>query len=214
MGYIVCMDNWEIALSVMVGVGLSAACGFRIFIPPLVLCIAGKAGHMTFGPDFAWMDSNFALAAFGLAAALEIGAYYVPWLDNALDTIATPTAVVAGTLTSALVFEGDMSPWLKWSLAAIAGGGAAGAVQVTTTVARGASSALTGGTTNWIVSTGEGIGATITAVLALVVPVLVFLGFVMLAGYIIYRNPLRMYRQWRARNEPEGPMPEPNVMAV
>lgn len=85
---------------------------------------------------------------------------------------------------------------------------------MTTTVARGASSALTGGTTNWIVSTGEGVGATITAVLALVVPVLVFFGLVILAGYIIYRNPLKMYRQWRARNEPAGPVPEPNVMAV
>ena len=90
------MDNWEIALSVMVGVGLSAACGFRVFIPPLVLCIAGKAGHVTFGQEFAWMDSNVALAAFGLAALLEVGAYYIPWLDNALDTVAAPAAVVAG----------------------------------------------------------------------------------------------------------------------
>mgnify|MGYP002828289055 FL=1 len=121
------MDNWEIALSVMVGVGLSAACGFRVFIPPLVLCIASKAGHVTFGQEFAWMDSNVALAAFGLAALLEVGAYYIPWLDNALDTVAAPAAVVAGTLTSASVFGQDMSPWLKWSLAAIAGGSAAGA---------------------------------------------------------------------------------------
>ena len=147
------MDNWEIALSVMVGVGLSAACGFRVFIPPLVLCIASKAGHVTFGQEFAWMDSNVALAAFGLAALLEVGAYYIPWLDNALDTVAAPAAVVAGTLTSASVFGQDMSPWLKWSLAAIAGGGAAGAVQVTTTLTRGASSALTGGSANWMVST-------------------------------------------------------------
>ena len=72
---------------------------------------------------------------------------------------------------------GDISPWMKWSMAAIAGGGAAGAVQVTTTVARGASSMLTGGTGNWIVSTGEGIGAVITAILAIVVPILVFIGF-------------------------------------
>ncbi len=208
------MDNWEIALSVMVGVGLSAACGFRIFIPPLVLCVAGKAGQMTFGPDFAWMTSDVALAAFGLAAALEVGAYYVPWLDNALDTVAAPAAVVAGTLTSASVFGAEMSPWLKWSLAAIAGGGAAGAVQLTTTVTRGASSALTGGSGNWIVSTGEGIGAVVTAILSIVIPVLVFFGLVLLTGYIIYRNPLKMYRQWRARNLPEGPVPEPNVMAT
>ena len=152
------MDNWEIALSVMMGVGLSAACGFRVFIPPLVLCIAGKAGHVIFGQD--------------------------------------------------------MSPWLKWSLAAIAGGGAAGALQLTTTVTRGASSALTGGTANWLVSTGEGVGAVITAILAIVVPVLVFIGLLMLAGYIIYRNPLKLYREWRQRNAPDEPVSEPPVMAA
>lgn len=208
------MDNWEIALSVMVGVGLSAACGFRVFIPPLVLCIAGKAGHVTFGQEFVWMDSNVALAAFGLAALLEVGAYYIPWLDNALDTVAAPAAVVAGTLTSASVFGQDMSPWLKWSLAAIAGGGAAGAVQLTTTVTRGASSALTGGSANWMVSTGEGVGAVITAILAIVVPVLVFIGMLMLAGYIIYRNPIKLYREWRHRNSPDEPVSEPPVMAT
>ena len=208
------MDNWEISLSVMVGVGLSAACGFRVFIPPLVLCIAGKAGHVTFGQEFAWMDSNVALAAFALAALLEVGAYYIPWLDNALDTVAAPAAVVAGTLTSASVFGQDMSPWLKWSLAAIAGGGAAGAVQVTTTVTRGTSSALTGGSANWLVSTGEGVGAVITATLAIVVPVLVFIGMLMLTGYIIYRNPLKLYREWRQRNAPDEPVPEPPVMAT
>ena len=208
------MDNWEIALSVMVGVGLSAACGFRVFIPPLVLCIAGKAGHVTFGQEFVWMDSNVALAAFGLAALLEVGAYYIPWLDNALDTVAAPAAVVAGTLTSASVFGQDMSPWLKWSLAAIAGGGAAGAVQLTTTVTRGASSALTGGSANWMVSTGEAVGAVITAILAIVVPVLVFIGMLMLAGYIIYRNPLKLYRELRHRNSHDEPVSEPPVMAT
>ena len=208
------MDNWEIALSVMVGVGLSAACGFRVFIPPLVLSVAGKAGHVTFGQEFAWMDSNVALVAFGLAALLEVGAYYIPWLDNALDTVAAPAAVVAGTLTSASVFGQDMSPWLKWSLAAIAGGGAAGAVQLTTTVTRGASSAMTGGSANWLVSTGEGIGAVITAILAIVVPVLVVIGILMLCGYIIYRNPLKLYREWRQRNCLNEPGSEPPVMAA
>ena len=203
----------ELILYVIVGVGLSAACGFRVFIPPLVMCIAAKAGHVSFGADFVWMETNVALVAFSIAAALEIGAYYIPWLDNALDTIAAPAAVVAGTMTTAAML-GDISPWMKWSLAAIAGGGAAGAVQVTTTVARGASSVLTGGLGNWVVSTGEGIGAVITAILAIVVPILVFIGFLIFVGYVISKNPLKMYRDWRARNEPNGPVKQPNVLAA
>ena len=183
----------------MVGVGLSAACGFRIFIPPLIIAIAAKAGHLNLGTEFAWMSSDVALVSFGLAAVLEVGAYYIPWLDNALDTIAAPVAVVAGTLTSASVF-GDMSPWLKWTLAAIAGGGAAGAVQITTTVTRGASSALTGGMGNWAVSTAEGVGAVATAVLAVVIPILVFSLFVIFVGILIWKNPVKLYRNWRVRN--------------
>ena len=207
------MESWELILSVIVGVGLSAACGFRVFIPPLVMCIAAKAGHVSFGADFVWMETNVALVAFSIAAILEIGAYYIPWLDNALDTIAAPAAVVAGTMTTAAML-GDISPWMKWLLAAIAGGGAAGAVQVTTTVARGASSVLTGGLGNWVVSTGEGIGAVIPAILAIVVPILVFIGFLIFVGYVISKNPLKMYRDWRARNEPDGPVKQPNVLAA
>ena len=207
------MESWELIISVIVGVGLSAACGFRVFIPPLVMCIAAKAGHVSFGAEFAWMETNVALVIFSIAAILEIGAYYIPWLDNALDTIAAPAAVVAGTMTTAAML-GDISPWLKWSLAAIAGGGAAGAVQVTTTVARGASSVLTGGMGNWVVSTGEDIGAVITAILAIVDPILVFIGFLIFVGYVISKNPLKMCRDWRARNEPDGPVKQPNVLAV
>ncbi len=194
------METWETILGIMAGVGLSAACGFRVFIPPLVLAIAAKAGHVTRGADFAWMDSNIALITFAVAALVEVAAYYIPWLDNALDTIAAPMAVVAGTLTSASVF-GDMSPWLKWTLAAIAGGGAAGAVQVATTVARGASTAVTGGTGNWAVSTAEGVGSAGTATLAVVVPVIVFSLFILFVGFLIWKNPAKLYRDWRARKD-------------
>ena len=207
------METWELSLSIIVGVGLSAACGFRVFIPPLVMCIAARAGHVPLGADFVWMESNAALITFSIAAVLEIGAYYIPWLDNALDAIAAPAAVVAGTLATASML-GDVSPWLKWSLAAIAGGGAAGAVQITTTVTRGASSMLTGGMGNWVVSTGEGIGAVVTAILAIVVPIFVFIGFMIFVGYVIYKNPIKMYREWRARNEPVEPLKEPNVLVV
>ena len=207
------METWELFLSIIVGVGLSAACGFRVFIPPLVMCIAAKSDQVSFSPDFAWMGSDVALVTFSIAAVLEICAYYIPWLDNALDTIAAPAAVVAGTLATASML-GDASPWLKWSLAAIAGGGTAGTVQITTTVARGASSMLTGGMGNWVVSTGEGIGAVVTAILAIVVPILVFIGFMIFMGYVIYKNPIKMYREWRARNEPAEPLKEPNTLVV
>ena len=164
----------EIVLSVLVGVGLSAACGFRVFIPPLIISIAAQSGQLTLAPGFAWMATQPALIAFAVATVLEVAAYYVPWLDHLLDTIATPTAVIAGTVVTAAMITG-MSPFLKWTLAVIAGGGAAGLVQGTTVFARGLSTWGTGGLANPIVATVELGGSILTSILAIVVPALAVL---------------------------------------
>ncbi|MCX5653639.1 MAG: DUF4126 domain-containing protein [Planctomycetota bacterium] len=160
----------EIVLSVLVGVGLSAACGFRVFVPLLVISIASKTAHLSLAPGFEWMGSWPALVAFSLATALEITAYYVPWLDNLMDSIATPAAIVAGVIATAACI-GDMSPFLKWTLAVIAGGGAAGAVQTVTVAARSVSTAATGGLANWVVATVENIGAAVMSALAILAPI-------------------------------------------
>ena len=109
-------------LSVALGIGLAAACGFRVFVPLLFVSIAAKAGKLTLVSSFQWMGTDAAMIAFSVATAIEIAAYYIPWLDNLLDTIATPAAVVAGAIISASVFTG-MDPFLRWTLAVIAGGG-------------------------------------------------------------------------------------------
>src|SRR5688572_17957636 len=121
----------ELLLSVCIGLGLSAACGFRIFVPLLITCIAAHSGHLNLASSFEWVGSPAALTAFSIATALEIGGYYIPWLDNFLDTVATPAAIVAGTVVTASMVT-DVSPFLKWSLAVVAGGGIAGTVQATT----------------------------------------------------------------------------------
>jgi hypothetical protein len=160
----------ELTLSILVGLGLSAACGYRVFVPFLVLSIAALSGHVTLAEGFGWIGTWYALTAFAIATALEILAYYVPWVDNVLDVAATPAAIVAGIVLTASVV-GDVSPFLRWSLAVVAGGGVAGAIQATTVVVRGASSATTGGLANPVVATGELGGSVVTSVLAVVVPV-------------------------------------------
>ena len=71
----------EILLGICLGVGLSAACGFRIFVPPLVMSIAAQSGHLQLSDDFAWMSTPQATVAFGLGAFLEVAAYYIPWIS-------------------------------------------------------------------------------------------------------------------------------------
>jgi len=164
----------ETLLSICLGIGLSAACGFRVFIPMLIVSIAANAGHLTLASGFEWLASDAAVVSFGLATVLEIAAYYIPWLDNLLDTVASPSAVIAGTVITASVMT-DMSPFMRWTLAAIAGGGVAAAVQGVTVFARAASTTLTGGLANPILATAELGGSGVVALMAFFVPLLTLL---------------------------------------
>lgn len=176
----------ETLLALLVGIGLSAACGFRVFVPLLVMSIAAHSGHLELSEGFQWIASDVAVGAFALATVLEIVAFYVPWLDNLLDSIATPAAIIAGTIVTAAMVS-DMSPFLKWTLAAIAGGGAAGLVQTATVLTRGASTATTGGLGNPIFATIELGGAFLTSTLAIWLPLVAICLFV-LCGIFIYKK--------------------------
>jgi hypothetical protein len=177
----------ELFISLALGIGLSAACGFRIFVPLLVMSAAANTGYLELADSFAWVGTYPALLAFAVATLLEVLAYYIPWVDNLLDSVATPAAAVAGTLVTAAVIT-DMDPWLRWTLAVIAGGGTAGVVQAGTAVLRGLSSMATGGFGNFLVATGELIGAVTTALLALFWPFVALLLVVVLLVVILTRR--------------------------
>jgi len=174
----------ETLLSICIGIGLSAACGFRVFVPLLVMSIASMAGHLTLSPGFEWIGTYPALAALAIATGLEIAGYYVPWVDNLLDTIATPAAVVAGTIVMASTVSG-MTPFLQWALAVIAGGGVAATVQVATGMTRGVSTLTTAGLGNPLVATMEVSGAMILSLLAIGWPVLAGLVVLGLLGFAV-----------------------------
>lgn len=82
-------------LGIAIGIGLSAACGFRVFVPLLVMNIASLAGHLHLAYGFEWIGSYYATVAFGTATIVEVLAYYTPWLDHILDLITTPAAIIA-----------------------------------------------------------------------------------------------------------------------
>jgi hypothetical protein len=171
----------ESLLSLAVGIGLSAACGFRVFVPLLVAAVAARAGVLTPSPGFEWLGTDPALIALGAATLLEVLAYFIPGLDHLLDLIATPTAVMAGILASAAVLT-DLPPTLKWGLAAIAGGGAAGLVQGASVLLRLKSTALSGGLGNPVVALFELAAALVTSLVAIVCPLLAVLLVLTLCG--------------------------------
>ena len=176
----------EIVSSVGLGVGLVAACGFRVFLPVLVMGLAARAGFLDLTGGFEWMAGTPALLTVAVAMACEIGAYYIPWLDNLLDTVAMPAAVTAGTVVAAANVE-TSTPLLSWSLAAVTGGGAAAVVQTGTTLLRGASTLATAGLGNPLVSTAENGAAVGMSLLALAVPVFALTTVLVLVAVVVVR---------------------------
>ncbi len=162
----------ETLLSVLVGLGLSAACGFRVFVPLLVASLAARSGHLQIWSGLDWIGSTPALIAFAVATTLEIAGYYIPWVDHLLDAIATPAAVVAGVILTAGALNQGMDPFLRWTLAFVAGGGTAAIFQGVTASVRGVSTVTTGGLGNPLVATVEAGGSALLSVVAIVLPVI------------------------------------------
>ena len=186
----------EPLLGVIVGICLSAACGFRVFVPLLVMNLAARAGHLQLAPGFEWINSWAALIVFGAATVTEIAAYFFPIVDHALDVVTTPAAVVAGTVITASVI-GDLSPVLRWSLAAIAGGGTAGVIQAMTVAARLFSTSHSAGIGNPVVAGTEAAGAATMSLLSILAPVvgLALLAVLVLPAILLVRRSLRRARR-------------------
>jgi hypothetical protein len=184
-------------MSICIGVGLATACGLRVFIPLLVAGVTSHFGYLPLAPGFQWMASTPALLAFAVAAGVEVAGYYIPWLDNALDAIASPAAVLAGTIVTVAVLKG-MDPFQQWALGIIAGGGMAGLVQGTTVVARGASTVGTAGLANHLIATMELTGSILVSVLVVFVPLAVIAVLAIVAFLIV---------RWILRRKPSQAAP-------
>lgn len=170
-------------LSIALGIGLSAACGFRVFVPLLALSIASLGGWVPLSGSFEWMGTIPAMVVFATATILEVAAYYIPWFDNLLDAVATPAAVIAGVITSLAVFT-EIDPLLKWTLAIIGGGGAAGLIQGATALLRLKSTTLTGGIGNPVIATLEFAVSILTSILSLLVPFVAILAVIFLCWFV------------------------------
>ena len=181
--------------SLFTGLGLSAACGFRIFVPFLVMNVASQAGYLSLTDGWEWIGSTPALLAFITATLLEVGGYYIPVIDNFLDAVGAPAAVVAGTLATASQV-GEMHPFLGWSVAVIAGGGAAGLIHGLTSFTRQISTLATAGFGNPIFSTAEAGGSILMTILAIFVPFVATLGVLILAYLAVSR-----FFAWRRKGE-------------
>ncbi|MGC4027419.1 MAG: DUF4126 domain-containing protein [Steroidobacteraceae bacterium] len=183
----------QILLALALGIGLAAAAGLRVFLPLLVLAVAAHFGVVPLASSFEWLAGTPAIAMLAIAAVAELAAYYIPGLDHLLDTVAAPLALMAGTLMVAAPLA-QLPPWVQWSAAVVAGGGAAGMMQGLTSLLRAKSTLTTGGLGNPVVATGEWGGALLLSLLAIVMPLLaVAVALVVVVG--LYRLLRRLLRR-------------------
>lgn len=182
----------ELLLSLCAGLGLAAACGFRIFVPFLMLSLIARADLFPLPETLAWVESDLALGALLVATVLEIGAFYIPWVDNLLDSVATPVAMAAGMLAMWMTLgTADWDPFWQWLIVILGGGGAAGLTQLTSVGLRGGSLLATGGLGNPVVATTENTGSVVASFTALLAPLLIIpllLFFVVIAFFLWLRK--------------------------
>lgn len=188
----------EIVVALLLGLGLSASCGFRVFLPLLVTSLAAYFKLLPEGLTYSilWMGTLPAVITFATAAVIEIAGYYIPVVDNFLDFIATPLSVAAGTLLTASFLQID-NEMIKWSLGLIVGGGTAGIVQTGTALTRLLSSKTTLTTGNGLLATGENTLAFTGAVFAFIVPVIagvLAIAIVLIMLYFIKRSSARLIK--------------------
>ncbi len=196
--------NFEIQAiaATALGIALAACCGFRVFLPMLVAGLVSRFQLFHFSDSFQWLSTTPALICLGAATVLEITAYYVPFIDNILDTIAAPAAAIAGTLLATSVIPID-NEWMKWIIGIVAGGGGAGLVSAGTGLLRLLSSKTTLGAGNAVVATGENTAALGGALLSFLIPVVMAVIFLLLFIWVI-KKILNRFRTRTVKHKQPG----------
>ena len=161
-------------LSSFIGIGLAAASGFRVFLPLFAVSLASYLGWIPTNDNFQWLSGLPTLIVTGVATVVEILAYYIPVVDNFLDTVTVPLATVAGSVLFASQFI-ELGTFPQWALAIIAGGGTAATIAAGFAGTRAASTATTAGIGNNVIATTETAGAGLMSVLSIFLPVIAFI---------------------------------------
>ncbi|MCF6279304.1 MAG: DUF4126 domain-containing protein [Flavobacteriaceae bacterium] len=185
----------ETIFSILIGIGLAASVGFRIFVPLFALSIASHYGIIPLNESWAWVGSTAAIVTLGVATIVEIFAYFIPWLDNLLDSVAIPLATIAGTAVMVSTVAG-LDPAITWALAIIAGGGTAAAIKTSSAATRLTSTATTGGIANPVLTTVETGTSIVMSILAIFAPIIAIV-FVVILLWIIYK----VYKKFKKKTD-------------
>jgi hypothetical protein len=181
--------SMEVVASIAMGLALAACAGLRAFLPLLALAVADRAGLLPLAPELKWLASDPSLVVLASAVFFEVLGDKIPAVDHVLDTIGLVMRPVAGGAAAVIPFlssgpDGSMirtlaegewgaaAPWMAALTGAAAGGALTAVVLAAKAALRVASSGLTMGLANPVLSLLED-GVSVTGViLALALPLM------------------------------------------
>ena len=177
----------EVVSSISLAIGLAACAGLRAWLPLLLAGAMARAGFLTLGSSFSFLASNRALILFGAATIIEIAGDKIPAVDHALDMLSTVLRPAAGSLLAASVLWQVHDPLTAVALGVAVGAPAALVPHAAKSVLRAASTSLTGGLANPVISVAEDVMTLAMFLFTVVLPVLAATAIVVVAYLVVRR---------------------------
>lgn len=179
----------------MTGTGLAASAGLNAYIPLLTMgLLARYTDAIDLPSGSAWLSNGWTLTILAILLAIEVVADKIPVVDHVNDMVQTFVRPTAGGLafgtgsaseTVTVTDPGAFFTSNQW-VPIVAGVMIALVVHGVKSAARPVVNTATAGFGAPVASTAEDIGSVIMSVLAIVLPVLVLIGLVVLVWAAVW----------------------------
>ena len=199
-------------LEALTGTGLAASAGLNAYIPLLIMGLLGRFTDAIGLPSgWQWLSNGWVIAILALLLAVEVVADKVPVVDHVNDVVQTVVRPTAGGIvfgagssseTATVTDPGSFFSSHQWVPIA-AGVIIALTVHGTKAATRPVVNATTAGFGAPVVSTIEDFGSILMSLLAILLPILVLLGLVLLVSTAFWALRRRRQRR-RERGALEG----------
>jgi len=177
------IDVATAAGSLMAAFGLSGAAGLNAWIPLLAAGLLDRAGQLQLAEPYDAIATTPGLIVIGSLFVLDFVGDKVPAIDHVLHAIGTVVHPASG----AIVFAGpteaptDIPSVVLFALGATV----AGSLHATRATIRPASTTLTAGAGNPVLSLGEDVSSAVLSVVAVLAPLLGVLMLIVIAAVAV-----------------------------
>jgi Domain of unknown function (DUF4126) len=198
-------------LEALTGTGLAASAGLNAYIPLVIMGgMARFSDAVQLPPGWQWLSNGWVLLILSILLAIEVVADKIPVVDHVNDVVQTVVRPTAGGIvfgagaashTATVTDPGAFFGSHQW-IPVAAGVLIALTVHSVKAAARPVVNMTTAGAGAPVASTAEDVGAIVMSILAILLPILVLLGLIVLVSTAIYV--FRRRRQRRTQRPIEG----------